>query len=78
MADESEKGTLYVILRQVSDGDAFEEIGVARAGNDDAAINLFLENGDNAELYGEGEYRAVPKRSWPDEPRSKRKKISFR
>ena len=72
--------TRYVILREVevANGVAYPNVGEAEGGNDDAAINLFLETGDNGEVYGEGKYRGVPKRSWTDQPRDKRKKISFK
>jgi hypothetical protein len=73
--------TVYVILRSDTEKEAYTPIGQQDAGNDQAAINTFLEQEKdgrlNGEIHGEGDYRAVPKRSWDDKPRPIRKKISF-
>lgn len=80
---EEQKGTNYVILQQIEipgtdHAVAYQEIGTAVGGNDDAAINTFLTTGDNGEVYGEGKYRAVPRRSWAPQPREKKRQVSFR
>ena len=73
--------TKYVILRSDSGADSYAPIGEFEAGNDQAAISNFLEVEDggvlNGEKFGEGDYRAVPRRSWAAEPRPIRRKISF-
>jgi hypothetical protein len=73
--------TNYVVLRSDTDANSYTPIGEQEAGNDQAAITTFLEqeiDGQlNGEKHGEGDYRAVPKRSWDEKPRPIRKKISF-
>lgn len=73
--------TKYTILRSDSGVELYAPIGVQEAGNDQSAITSFLEqeNGGtlNGEKFGEGDYRAVPARSWDEKPRAVRKKISF-
>jgi hypothetical protein len=71
--------TKYIVLREVEVANvkAFEPIGEQEAGNDLQAVRSFLEQGDHGEVYGEGNYRAVPKRSWPEDPHPIHKKISF-
>lgn len=87
MAENVKEKTLYVILRAGLVGElapnesaeiTYKEVGSIRASNDEAAVNTFLETGDNGEKYGEGNYRAVPKRSWPDSPYEKKRKVVFR
>lgn len=78
---EKEK-TLYVILRspltkELGAKFVYEEVGTIRASNDSAAVNGFLEVEGNAEKHGEGNYRAVPKRSWPDSPYEKKRRVVF-
>lgn len=85
MAENVKEKTLYVILRAelhatLGGSDttlSYEEVGTVRASNDSAAVNTFLEAGDNGEKYGEGNYRAVPKRSWPDKPYEKKRRVVF-
>lgn len=67
-------GTTYVVLAQKEDK-SWEEVGVQGGSNDLAAIKGFLERSNGA--YGEGIYRAVPKRSWPDEPHNLKPKVSW-
>lgn len=75
--------TKYVVLRSDSNAEAYKPIGEQEAGNDQAAITTFLEQPAtggqelNGEKFGEGDYRAVPKRSWAEKPRPIAKKISF-
>ena len=77
--------TQYVILKQNTEASStdegrfksWSEIGAAEAGGDLAAIKEFLSQGDNGEAYGEGNYRAVPKRSWAEEAHPIKRKISF-
>lgn len=73
--------TNYVVLRSDSEAELYVPIGEQEAGNPDAAITSFLEVEDagvvRGEKYGEGDYRAVPKRSWAEKPRAIHKKISF-
>jgi len=74
--------TSYTILRSDIDADSYKPIGVQEAGNGDAAITLFLNEAgkDGAvrgDVFGEGDYRSVPTRSWEDKPKPIRKKISF-
>ena len=68
--------TQYVIL-QVQQGKekSFDELGFAEGGNELSAIKAFLGASDGK--YGAGKYRAVPKRSWSDEPHDLAPKISF-
>lgn len=66
--------TTYVVLKQRSD-EGWQEVGVADAGNDLAAIKSLLEK-SQGEL-GEGKYRAVPRRSWPQEPHDLKPKVSW-
>lgn len=70
--------TKYVILRQGNDTESWFELGTAEAGNDLSAVREFLGKGENAQLHGAGKYRAVPKRSWPDDPHDLKPQISFR
>ena len=70
-------GTTYVILRSEFDAKLYTEVGAAEAGNGDAAIDAFLEIEKNAAEFGEGDYRAVPARSWASNPTSKRRKNVF-
>lgn len=74
--------TTYVILRSDTEAESYKPIGAQEAGNGDAAITTFLSENDKdgnvrGEVFGEGDYRAVPKRSWEDKPKPIRKKISF-
>lgn len=76
--------TAYIVLRSDTDAEAYVPIGEQEAGNDQAAIKTFLdqvvEGKPRGEGFGEGDYRAVPKRSWPKDenhPKPIRKKISF-
>jgi hypothetical protein len=72
--------TKYQVLKATAtDGksELYAPIGTADGHNDDDAINNFLAAGDNGETYGEGDYRAVPARSWREKPHTKKKKISF-
>jgi hypothetical protein len=70
--------TKYVILKKDPDetsGEKLAVVGEAEGSSDLAAINVFLDIVENAEKYGEGDYRAVPARSWKLHP--KRRKVSF-
>jgi hypothetical protein len=73
--------TVYIVLRSEGGKELYAPIGEQEAGNDQAAITSFLavEEGGTlrGEKYGEGDYRAVPKRSWAKDPRPVRKQISF-
>lgn len=74
--------TVYVVLRSEPEADSYAPIGEFEAGNWDAAVTGFLNEevkpGElRGEQFGEADYKAVPKRSWPEEPRPIRKKISF-
>lgn len=73
--------TIYVVLRSDSGADLYQEIGTQEAGNDQAAITNFLAGTEagvlRGETYGEGDYRAIPQRSWADKPREVKKKVSF-
>lgn len=73
--------TKYVVLRSDSGAELYAPIGEQEAGNDQAAITSFLAvevaGTLNGEKHGEGDYRAVPARSWQEKPRPIRKQISF-
>lgn len=66
--------TEYVVLQQDESG-KLQEIGKAEGGNELAAIRALLGASDGK--YGAGKYRAVPSRSWADEPHDLKPKISF-
>lgn len=68
--------TKYVILKEVDEvSGTCEPIGTHEGGSDEGAIRAYLATADNGEKYGEGNYRAVPERSW--KLHSMTKKISF-
>lgn len=74
--------TQYVILKSDSGAELYAPIGEQEASSDQTAITRFLEaevsGVMNGEKFGEGDYRAIPARSWGnDGPRAVRKKISF-
>lgn len=69
--------TSYVILSKIehTGGDLWREIGIQDAANDLAAIKAFLETSDGE--HAAGEYRGVPKRSWPDKPHDLKPQVRF-
>lgn len=68
--------TTYVILVQsASDPSSYKEIGAQDGASDLTAIKTFLERSGGT--YGEGKYRAVPKRSWSKEPHELKSKVSW-
>ncbi len=68
--------TKYVILQQQEGKEkSYDEIGEAEGGNELSAIRALL--GDSDGKYGAGKYRAVPKRSWADDPHDLKPKVSF-
>lgn len=64
--------TTYAVLRQVEE-DVWKEVGSSEGANDLAAIKSLLEKTS----LGEGVYRAVPLRSWPDKPHTLKPKVSW-
>lgn len=72
--------TKYVILKQSTapekgEIESLDVVGEAEGASDESAINTFLATGDNGETFGEGNYRAVPARSW--KVHEKKRKISW-
>lgn len=65
--------TSYVILTEV-DHATWQEVGSQEGSSDLSAIKAFLES--NSE-HGEGIYRAVPRRSWGEEPHTLKPKVSW-